>query len=623
MAEKIVLNENPNQDVIGNGLSSNPAGYTPTEEERKAIKLTLKLFHKAKQHKSKYDEKWLDYYKMFRGRQWKEQRPSYRHSEVVNMIFQNIQASVPIITDSQPRFEFLPTEPSDLAFAQILNDLISVDWVQNNWQEELVESVYDAYFYGAGFGSMGYDPNIKNGIGGIKYRSEDPFYVFPDPNARDVNKEADYFIFAEPIDVEKLKAEYPEQADFIKPDLQDLMMGDKTDLTQVKYKSPVDSRAVIEGTSAYDAKDNNKALKITLWLKSREFDEKEEQIENAAGELETKYVQKLKYPKGRKICIVSNVLLEDCEFEYDDGKFPFSRLINYTLPREFWGVSDIEQLAGPQKIFNKLISFSLDVLTLMGNPIWIVDTGSGIDTENLINRPGLIVEKETGTEVRRESGVQLQPYVLQLIDRMKSWFDDISGNNEVSRGVNPTGVSAASAIEALQQAAQQRLRLKARHIDSHLQDLGQMYVSRVLQYKTVPEVYRITNDKNASKFFKFHVERPTDESGNPILDEKGDPLTVGKYREITHDLSGNPVLGEEQQMQVRGKFDVRVVTGSNLPFMKAQKEQMAFQLFDRGAIDVEELLKAVEYPNWEAVFQRVQEKQAQQAQMAQQAPAKG
>ncbi len=622
MAERIVPTENPNQDVVGGG-PTNPSGYTPTDAERKAIKLVLKLFDKAKKHKSKYDEKWLDYYKMFRGRQWKEQRPSYRHSEVVNMIFQNIQSSVPILTDSQPRFEFLPTEPSDLAFAKILNDLISVDWVQNNWQTELVESVYDAYFYGAGFGSMGYDPNIKNGIGGIKHRSEDPFYVFPDPNARDVNKEASSFIFAEPIDVEILKAEYPDLADFIKPDLQDLMKGDKTDLTQVKYKSPVDSRAVIEGTSAYDARDNNKALKITLWLKSKEFEEKEEQLENAQGELEVKYVQQLKYPKGRKICIASGVLLDDCEFEYDDGKFPFARLINYTLPREFWGISDIEQLAGPQKIFNKLISFSLDVLTLMGNPIWIVDTDSGIDTENLINRPGLIVEKEKGTEVRREAGVQLQPYVLQLIDRMKSWFDDISGNNEVSRGVNPTGVSAASAIEALQQAAQQRLRLKARHIDAYLQDIGQMYVSRVLQYKTVPEIYRITNDQNASKYFKFHVERPTDETGNPVLDDKGDPVTVAKYREFSEDLNGNPVLGEEQQIQIRGRFDVRVVTGSSLPFMKAQKEQQAFQLFDRGAIDIEELLKAVEYPNWEAVFQRVQQKQAEQAQQAQMAAPKG
>lgn len=617
MAEQRIVMAN--EFTMGKGGDSTaPVGYQPTPEEKEAIKLVDKLYSKAKKHRAQYDEKWLDFYKMFRGRQWKETRPAYRHSEVVNLIFRAIQSTVPILTDAKPRIEFLPQEPSDREFADLMSKLVDFEWTKGNWQEELIEAIYDAHFYGAGFLELHIDDDARDGIGAACLKSSDPFYHFPDPKARDVNKECDFYIYAEPVDVELLKAEYPDKAQFIKPDLLDMAQSDnKTDFDQVKFKSPVDNRSLVEGTSSYDVKERNKALKQTLILKSREFEEEEKIIENDKGETEVKYVQKLKYPNGRKIVKVGGVLLEDEPYEPEHGKFPYARILNYTLPREFWGISEVEQLEGPQKTFNKLISFALDVLTLMGNPIWVVDTNSGIDTENLFNRPGLIVEKEPGSEVRRETGVQLQPYVLQMVELMKSWFDDIQGQPEVSRGIKPEAVSAASAIEALQDAANQRLRLKSRHIDAALQDLGQMYASLVMQYYTAPQVFRLTNNQNVDQYFKFHVEHEQDESGNPLMDERGSPIRMAKVREIGIDENGNQVVGEEKSFQIRGKLDVKVITGSTLPFIKAQREGLAFRLLQAGAIDQPELLQAVEWPNWEATWERVKNNQAAMAAAAQ------
>lgn len=653
----------PEHQGARNINTTNPVGYTPTPEEQKTLKLVDSLYKKAKQHKMKYDQKWLDYYKFFRGKQWKEQRPSYRHSEVINLVFESIQSTVPIQTDARPRIQFVPRNPMDTEFCEILNKVCESDWEKGNWLEILTEIVYESNFYGCGIGSMEVRPEGPNGLPVIEFNSKDPFYQYPDPAALDCNKKCKFWVEAEPIDIEVLKKDYPKHAEFIKPDVVDLTSGDKTNIDKVRFKSPVDNRSLLETNSGYDISDRNQALKITCYISPDEYETEESMggdkdpvqdnslkpgdggglqsasdLTNSAP-LEGKSYgaeeqERPEYQNGRKIVVASGCVLYNGENPYDDKKFPFVRLPNYTLPREFWAISEVEQLMGPNKIYNKIISFTLDVLTLMGNPIWVVDTTSGVDADNLFNRPGLVVEKEPGSEVSREAGVELQPYVLPLLDRVKKMFDNISGSEDISK---PQGdgedTPSGDAIDSIQEAAQTRLRLKARHMDSFLQQLGQLYIERVMQFKTAPEIVRTTGEDGGYKYFKFHVTTMLDPEGNEILDEAGKPKKKAVMRNYVQNQETMKISEEltSTEYELHGEFDVKVSTGSSLPFVKSAAGKKAMQLYTLtqppggGVIDAEELLKALEYPNWEAVLQRKKESDAQkmaemQAAQANQAP---
>jgi hypothetical protein len=609
--------------------------YQPTDDEKKTLKLVERLFEKAKRHRALYDEKWLDFYRMFRGKQWKEQRPSFRHSEVVNLIFRSIQSTVPIQVDTRPRFEFLPEEPSDMELAKIVNQVAESDWTRNNWGEQLLEVVYDSNFYGTGLSKM----VVKEVKGEIKpiYESIDPLYCYPDPDARDVNKDCGFFLYAFPTDVKKIKHDYPDKKKFIKPDIVDLNKGAKTDLGQVKFRSPSDNRTVLENTNNADIVDKEKGLLITCWIAPEylldEYDEKEKKtLDPETGLEKSEWEQVAKYPNGRKIVICSGVVLEDEENGYDDAEIPYQRYVNYMLPREFWGMSEVEQLEGPQRVFNKMVSFALDVMTLMGNPIWKVPTASGIDVENLTNRPGMVLEYDGGAdgEPKREEGTQLQPYVLQMIDRMAEWFDSVSGAQDVSRGVQPAGITAASAISSLQEAAQTRIRQKTRNMDYYLQNLGTQWVSRLFQFRTAPEIYRITGDDGANNYFRMHVEHYDKTKTEPVLDEFGQPTTDATGQAITQEVptgergkrmhvqpygtNGQYDPTQAKLYEIRGKLDCRVTTGSSLPFAKDEKEKKLLNYFDRQIIDAEEVLKGSDYPNWQAVLQRMEMKAQQAAQ---------
>ena len=394
---------------------------------------------------------------------------------------------------------------------------------------------------------------------------------------------------AEPEPVEKIREKAPEhKRHAVRADITDFTAQNRIELSAVKYHSPSSDQLYVE-TSGMDNHDQQEVLVKTFYIKDESTLSIEEEDENG----QKQFIRKKKFPNGRKAVVVNEMLLYNDETGYEDDKvYPYQVFTNYILSRQFWGISDLEPLEGPQRIFNKLLSYILDTLYLTGNPIWIVDSTSGIDTDNLTNQPGLIVEKEPGSEVRREAGVALQPYVLSLIDRLREWFDQIAGSQDITRGLPTGGVTAASAIENLQNAAQTRLRLKIRNMDAYLQDFGQTYVSRVLQFYDAPRVFRLTNKDGSKKFFKMHIEKGENSHRAVVQGYSDDGMILPGIKEI----------------ELKGNLDVTVTTSSSLPFAKSEQEQKLFQLFDRGIIDSEEVLKSMEYPNWELIADRMKQK---------------
>lgn len=573
----------------------------PNEDEKKLVKQIQRMFEKAAKHRRKYDKDWIDNYKMYRGQQWLGKRPTYKSREVINMIYQTIQSQTSVMLDTRPTVSFLPEEPADLEFAEILNEVYDAERQKYTWLDETAAVIYDAHFYGVGWSET--CAKMIRGAYRTEYKSRDPFDFYPDPDASDVNKEGEYLITAKPTDIDKVKKKYAGHplVSLIKPDIEDLSY-EKRQVETLHKRKNIDADLPAEKTSyasSVEDEGKDKVLVITAYLKPSDTEMIEKEDEECAGE--KLYITRLKYPRGRKVEMINNRIYADGELEYDDLEFPFERLINSMLPREFFGMSEVEQGKGPQLAFNKLINFALDVLYLTGNPIWLNPTNSGVESRQLINYPGLVVEHAPEGAPTRVEGTQLQPYVFQLIDRMEKWFNDNMGTQDVTRGVNPTGVTANAAIENLLEAAQKRIKQKMRYLDSYLMNHGKHWVSRVMQYYTKPQVFRLTNQEGVNKYFKMYIEQR----------DTGKVAIVRNFEK--NDLGEMVPRADAREYQIRGEFDVRVNTVSGLPFTKAMNEQTAYQLFDRGIIDEEEVLNRLEYPNKEKILIRLREKQKQMA----------
>ena len=571
---------------------SNTASDKNDPKDKSDIDNLFKIFNRYKKARNRYDKKWMHYYRMFRGKQWSAKRPKWFSSEIVNFVFQAIQSQAPLQTDARPKFTFIPEEPSDTAFARVLEKVSDSDWEKHNWLATVFEVLLDGYIYGTGISSMSYDHTIDNGLGAPVYKSEEPFYCYPDPDCNDFNdSESEGFIYAAPVNTCKLKRQHPKFAPSIKSDVRDFVKSSKTDIYSDRFGYFNSDKELPEFTQGQAPESDGRTMVYRFYLKPKELEEIKE--ENEEGET---YTIKKKYPNGRYVIIANGIKLVDSDLEYEDNLIPFSKYNNYILPREFWGISEIEQLESPQKVFNKILAFTLDAYALMGNPIWIVDYSSGLDPSSMHNVPGAVYEKEKGTEVRREQGVGVNPGALQLLNQMADWFNQVGGQSEFARGNAPGGVTAASAIEQLISTSRIRIRQKQRNLDAYMKTVGVQYSNRVFEFYTVPRLYRMTNDDGSQSYLKFHIEK------DDTLNQKA--ALIQEYRE---NEEGNFVGSNVEKLILKGNLDIRVKTGSDLPFEAADKENKALALFDRGIIDAEEVLDQLQYPNKEKILQRVRE----------------
>lgn len=588
-------------------------------EIKDIVKHVQELFTRAKKHRGKYDRDWQPNYEfVIGGRQWPIERPRWRFNESVNVTWSAIMTELAIQTDVRPKFDFVSEEQSDEDFTAIMNEINDRNWRKYNWNDVIYGLLFDAKIYKVGHAEIYWNPEAACGLGDAAMRNLDPFYCYWDPRAQSINKEvaARYFIYAEPIPTTILKRDYPNLADQIKPDVSQFTAMREDQLSTARIATNFDPYSVtrlpassFRGNEQYGGEPSTQLIRC--WLRDDALEQITEETKDTEGNNVPEYVLKKKYPKGRYIEIANNVLLMDTVpgveingqwVPYESEDFPIIKAINYSYPREYVGEDEITQNKGTQKIINYIWSYILDSFKMNANPRVLVSNQSGIDIEKLTNEPGIHISTNDMAGYRQETGQAIAPQSLDLLTTATNLFDKVQGLQDVSRGAQQTGVTSGVLLEGYVEAAQTRPRMKNRFLDSALQDIGHALLSLYLQFYKQQRVFRITNKQGYPDYVNFY------------LSEDG---TMAHVQRITTDENGQQTIQPQENVNVKGDYDVQVVSGSALPFAKAQKAQTALAYFNAKAIDQEELLKAVDWPNKEQVLQRMQKAAAEAAQAQQ------
>ena len=527
--------------------------YTPTDKEKKLCEWVYTKFKQAYVAKAPLMTKWKEYMKAYEGTYFKnDNRPDYKSDQVSNFVFSTIEAIRPIMTDNNPKFLAIPNKPQGQDFSSDVQMALDYEWDREKMATKLPAQLIPMLVYGTAVWFVQW--NGKDGeYGNINVRPVDPFNIFPDPLAEDVDS-AEFIIYATYKNANQIKQQFPKKASAIE--------GSRISMSEL-----------VNNRDESDSQEENQVLILEMWCRDwTTMDENED------GE------QTLKYPKGRVITCLPElgILLDDKKNPYKDGKFPFVLMKNYDVPFKFWGTGEVEQILSPQMYINELTNQIIDNAKNTANMQWIIDKNSGIGQGKLTNRPGLVIRKNPGSEVRRDTPPPMPSYVRETIDVMKADIQDISGVLDSLKGEKQTGVVAASAILALQEASQSRIRLKIKIMESNLTELANMVYSRMQQFWKLDRWVRVT-----------------DIEGNPT------------FRQI-----GTEVLSND--------FDVKVMAGSTMPVNKNAMMDLMIRLAQTNAedglpmVDRKAILEYLPLSDKKAITERFEQMVAKQEQQQQQ-----
>lgn len=590
----------PNSTIAGGPGDNQPTGQG-AEEERE-VRLVNNLIEQGKAYRSRFDEDWEDRYNFYIGKQWKT-GDSARSRPVMNIIRQMIQATIPILTDQRPGFNPMARDPSDFEFANCMATLIENWWDNSSMDHTLIETIFDCMLFDCGVLKVTWNNDLEDGIGDVQVERVDPRDIYVPRGCQDFTKNCGWVVQKSQKTVGELRRLFPQMADMIKPDGQKDNADKTSKSMDLKLVSPTDQYSPPGMQQIGENADTRNLVDVAeCWIDDETLIE--EQRDDGNGNIE-KIVRK-KYPKGKLITTLpnQNLLLQSVEAPYAHGKKPYVRVIDMILPGEFYGEGEAKALMPTQKIINKTLAHIFDVMQLMANPIWVIEKDAGVDVESITNRISSVipVNPDKVNAIRRDWPPALQTGLTEIYQMLITQAEQQSGISEISQGRKPIGVTAASAIENLQEASQTRVRAKERNLQVSLQQLGTQIMALMMQFYREPRVVRITGKNNVwPEYFEFFIEEP--QEGQYVFNKK-------KYLFDEANQRYSPEASYTTTGPTKGLMDIKIMAGTAMPWAKTTRANIAFRLFDAAAIDTKELLDTLEWPNAEQVNQRMEEKQA-------------
>jgi len=185
---------------------------------------------------------------------------------------------------------------------------------------------------------------------------------------------------------------------------------------------------------------------------------------------------------------------------------PYVKFDSVRIPGRFWSHAVTTDLRGPQQDLNTIRTQIKENARRLGNPALMKSRQANVRYEGA---PGEIIEYDSTVQDPAPSYLEppsIPAYVENEIQRIEKSIEEISGMHEVSRATVPPGVTAASAINLLQEADETRLGPEIQQMEHALGQLGTKLLKLRAKYNNDERIMRIAGEDGNWDIFAFRGE---------------------------------------------------------------------------------------------------------------------
>ncbi len=553
-----------------------PRGVIGSEEVRQAAQ----VLQKYKEGKANLEQRIIgneQWYKLLHwGQLRKEGKAGGGDVEPASAwLFNSIANKHADAMDSYPKPNVLPREEGDRKDAKMLSSVLPVILERNGF-----EQVYsDVWWYklksGTGVYGVFWNPRLENGLGDIDIRKLDLLNLFWEPGISDIQKSRNLFS-VELLDNKVLESRYPM--------LKGKLGGDAIDVARYIYDDAVDTA--------------DKTVVVDWYYKN----------EDESGKALLHYVKFA----GDTVLFASENEPEYRERGfYDHGEYPvvFDTLFLEEGTPAGFGYIDIMRDA--QGYIDRLGGAILKNNLVGAKPRFFIKDTASINEEEFADTAKDFVHVAGQLSEENLRQITVEPVSSAALNVLQMKIDELketSGNRDFSQGSTASGVTAASAIAALQEAGSKLSRDMNKSGYRAFQKINYLCIELIRQFYDEPRSFRIAGTQGAEEFALFDNRRlrPTRQEGvfgvdtgyrRPVFDivvtsQKASPFNTIAQNELAKEMFSmgffNPELSDQalcavDLMDFEGKEMVRQKISQNGTLLQTV-QQMQLQMQKMAAI---------------------------------------
>ena len=499
---------------------------------KEQVETATDILKKYKEAKATLENRIIDNEQWFKMRHWEQLRASKGNENASAWLFNSIANKHADAMDNFPAVSVLPREASDTRAAEILTQILPVVFERNGF-----EKIYsDCWWYklkaGTGVYGMFWNPLKNNGLGDIEIKQVDILNLFWEPGIKDIQKSKNLF-HVELTDNDTLVSLYPQ--------LKGKLGSSAVEISHYVYDDAVDT--------------SQKTAVVDRYYKI---------IVNG--------VEQVHYMKfcGDELLYASENDPFCCERGfYDHGKYPFVFDTLFVEEGTPCGFGYIDIMKDAQKQIDMLSNALVRNASMASNPRYFINSAGAVNEEefadwsnNFVHVAGSNLGEDSIREIRLSGIPEIYLGILNSkIDELK----ETSGNRDFSQGGVSSGVTAASAIAALQEAGSKLTRDMVKSGYRAFSELNLLAVELIRQFYDEPRFFRILGTNGQQEFIAY--------------DNSGVKISTGSFGEEIY--ARKPI------------FDIKVSAEKSSPFSKISQNELALQLYSAGIFNPELRSQAV------------------------------
>ena len=528
-----------------------------------------RILHKYKAGKAALDRRLIDNELWFRMAHWKKYKNRMMEGKPQpssGWLFNSIASKHADAMDNYPEPNVLPRAADDEATARTLSSILPVVLEQADYEQVYSDSWWRKLKQGTGVKGVFWDPTARGGLGEIAIRSMNLLMLYWEPGIMDI-QDSPHFFSLSLEDSDQLAARYPQLRG---------RTGGTIDAARYIHDDSIDT--------------TDKSVVVDWYYKK-------------PGPGGKELVHYCKFCNGIVLYASENdPRLAEKGF-YDHGKYPFVFDVLFQEEDSPAGFGYIDIMKDCQNSIDKMNQAMDENVLLASKQRYVLSDSAGVNEEELADF-GRDIIHVTG-RLNDDSFHQLQTAGLQSssityrnsrVDELK----EISGNRDISQGGTSGGVTAASAIAALQEAGSKLSRDMLKSAYRAFAKECYLVIDLMRQFYDEERVFRITGEKGQNVFVQF--------SGAAL-------------RAVPAASVGGVELGSREPV-----FDITISAAKKSTFSRLTQNETAKECYQLGFFNpanADAALAALEMMDFEGiekVRQRVRQNGtlAKQLQMAQQ-----